>query len=202
MVREGAEQEARMWCGRVSTLFLGVAVLAASVHAQEREDTRSPGGSAMQMAKPAPEMEKRKWVIGKWSVTETHEKSDSGPAGIGKGTSVVALGPGGYSQIITYNSKGPTGKFSGQGIIAWDPEARIYRSAWTDSKTPGIITMDCREEGKDWVCSGEGTRLGKKIAMRSRSIAPNPAGWSEVTEISTDGGPFIKMRTFEFKRAK
>ena len=43
---------------------------------------------------------------------------------------------------------------------------------------------------------------GKKIVMRSRSISPNPSGWTEVTEMSTNGGPFIKIKTFEFKPAK
>ena len=191
-----------MRLGRVVTLVLGGAVLGASMHAQEREKKPPGGVPAIEMAKPAPEMEKRKWVVGKWNVTETQEKSDWSLGGIGKGTSVIALGPGGFSQIITYNSTGPTGKFSGHGIIAWDPEAKIYRSVWADSMTPGIVTMDCREEGKDWVCSGETMMQGKTVAMRSRSIAPNPAGWTEVMEMSTDGGPFTKMRTFAFNRAK
>jgi hypothetical protein len=187
---------------RVVTLVLGGAVVGTSVHAQESEKKPPAGEPAMAMARPAPEMEKRKWVVGKWNVTETHEKSDSSPGGIGKGTSVITPGPGGHSQIITYNSTGPAGKFSGHGIIAWDPEAKIYRSAWADSTTPGIVTTDCREEGKDWVCSGESMMQGKTMAVRSRSIAPNPAGWTEITEMSMDGGPFTKLRTFEFRRAQ
>jgi hypothetical protein len=186
----GAELEETMRLGRVLILVLGGGVAGASMLAQQREN------------KPAPQMDKRKWVVGRWNVTETHEKSDSSPGGIGKGTSVVALGPGGHSQIITYNSTGPTGEFSGHGIIAWDPDAKVYRSAWTDNMTPGILATDCREEGKDWVCSGASVMQGKKIAMRSRSIAPNPAGWTEVMEMSTDGGQFTKMRTFEFNRAR
>ena len=31
-------------------------------------------------------------MVGKWTVTETHEKSESSPGGIGNGTSVIALG--------------------------------------------------------------------------------------------------------------
>jgi hypothetical protein len=177
-------------------------MLGASMHAQERERKPAARGSAIEMAKPAPEMEKWKWVVGKWNVTETHEKSDWSPGGIGKGTSVIALGPGGHSQIITYNSTGPTGRGSAHGIIAWDPAAKIYRSVWADSMTPGILTMDCREEGKDRVCSGESMMQGKKLVMRSRSIAPNPGGWTEVIEMSTNGGPFTKMRTFEFNKAR
>jgi hypothetical protein len=185
-----------------STLILAATVLAISVEAQQREDERITDRVTVEKPKPAPEMEKRKWVVGRWSVTERHEKGDSSPGGIGKGMSVVALGPGGHSQTITYDSTGPGGTFSGHGIIAWDPNARLYRSAWTDSMTPGIVVMDCRDEGTDWVCSGESMMGGKRIATRSRSIAPNPGGWVEVTEVSTDGGPFTKVRTFEFTRAK
>jgi hypothetical protein len=199
---DGAEQEETMRLGQVLALVLGGAVLGASIYAQQAEKKPSAGGPAMDMAKPAPEMEKRKWVVGKWSVTETHEKSEWSPGGIGRGTSVIALGPGGHSQTITYNSTGPTGTFSGHGIIAWDPEASAYRSAWADSMTRGIVTMYCREDGKDWVCLGESMMQGKKTTVRSRSLAPNPAGWTELMEISTDGGPFTKMRTFEFNRAK
>jgi hypothetical protein len=190
-----------MGLGRVLILVLGGAVLGASLQAQDR-DKKPPSGGPSEIAKPAPEMEKRKWVVRTWNVTERHEKSDWSPGGIGKGTSMIALGPGGHSQIITYNSTGPSGKYSGHGIIAWDLEAKIYRSAWTDSMTPGMMTADCREEGTDWVCTGESMMQGKKIVTRSRSIAPKPAGWTEVTEISTDGGPFTKIKTFEFNRAR
>jgi hypothetical protein len=55
-----------MRVGRVVTLVLGGAVLGASMHAQEREKKPPAGGPAIEMAKPAPEMEKRKWVVGKW----------------------------------------------------------------------------------------------------------------------------------------
>ena len=183
----------------VATVVLSGAMLG-SIQAQEGVKEPASAESALAVARPAPEMEKRKWVLGTWSVTETHEKSDWSPGGIGKGTSVIASGPGGHSQIISYTSTGPNGKYSGHGIIAWDLEARVYRSAWADSASRGMITMDCREEGKDWVCSGESMLHGKKLAMRSRSIAPNPAGWKEVTEMSTNGGPFTKVRTFEFTR--
>ena len=157
--------------------------------------------AGMEMPKPGPEMEKMKWMVGKWNVTETHEKSPWGPGGPGKGTAVVTLGPGGFSQVMEYNSTGPAGKFTGHGVTAWDPNTKSYRGAWADSMTPGIMTMECKEEGKDVVCSGENMMDGKKMAMRSRAVNPNPAGWSEVMEISMDGGPYQKMISFEYKPA-
>jgi Protein of unknown function (DUF1579) len=186
----------------VSILVLTGAMVGSLMQAQQPERKLPASRPATDMAKPAAEMQKREWVVGKWNVTETHERSDWSPGGTGKGTSVITLGPGGHSQLITYHSTGPAGKFSGHGVIAWDPEARIYRSAWADSLTRGIVTMDCREDGKDWVCSGDSMMQGKRIAMRSRSIGPSPAGWTEVTEMSIEGGPFTKIRTFAFSRAK
>lgn len=166
-----------------------------------RGQQEKPQAATMEMPKPAPEMEKIKWMVGRWAVTETHEKSPWGPGGPGKGTMVVSLGPGGFSQVAEYNSIGPSGKFSGRGISAWDPDAKVHRGAWTDSMTPGMMMMECREEGKDFVCSGENTMQGKKMAMRSRATNPSPSGWSEVMEVSMDGGPWQKMISFQYKRA-
>lgn len=156
----------------------------------------------MEMPKPGPEMEKYKWMIGKWSVSETHEKSEFGPGGPGKGTAVFSLGPGGFSHIMDYNATGPMGKFSGRGVTAWDPETKSYRGAWVDSMSPGIWTMACREEGKDFVCSVEGAMDGKKMAMRSRAMNLSPAGWTEVMEMSVDGSPYQKAMTVEYKPAR
>jgi hypothetical protein len=191
-----------MTLARVATVLLAGAVLGASMHAQVREKTPPQRRAVIDSVKPAAEMENRTWMVGEWAVTETHEKSDSSAGGIGHGTSVIALGPGGFSQIFTYNSTGPAGKYSGHGIIAWDPRARIFRSVWTDNMTPGIVTTDCRADDKDLVCSGESVMEGRNVAVRSRSIAPNPSGWTEVIEMSMDGGPFRKVRTFAFRKAK
>jgi len=189
-----------MTLGRVLILVMAATTAEVSTQAQHREAKLA--GPAVGVTTPAPEMVKRNWVVGTWSVTERHEKTDLSPGGTGTGTSVITLGPGGHSQLITYNSNGPAGKYSGHGIIGWDPEAKVYRAAWADSMTRGVVTTDCREESKDWVCVGETVTQGKKITTRSRSIAPSPAGWTEVTEVSTDGQPFTKVRAFEFKRAK
>lgn len=180
--------------------WLTVAALVAALLVCSGVCLAQPAG--MEMPKPAPEMEKMKWMVGTWDVAETHEKSPWGPGGPGKGKSVVTLGPGGFSQVLEYNSTGPSGKFAGRGLTAWDPNTKSYRGAWTDSMTPGIMVMDCKEEGQDLVCNGESMMDGKKMAMRSRAVNPSPAGWSEVMEISVDGSPYQKMISFQYKPAK
>ncbi len=191
-----------MKIGRALSLFLAAALLFATAQAQEKEKPKSMAGEkAMEMPKPGPEMTKWDWMAGKWNVTETHEKSEWGPGGTGKGTNVISLGPGGFSHVIVYNSAGPSGKFAGRGIMAWDPNAQVYKSVWTDNMTPGIMTMDCKEEGKVFSCTGESMNQGKKVTMRTKSTEMKPSGWTEVFETSTDGGPYAKMMTLEYKKA-
>jgi hypothetical protein len=151
---------------------------------------------------PSPEMQKFQWMVGSWSVAETHEKSPWSPGGPGKGTSVVTLGPGGHSLYFDYKSSGPMGTYAGRGLTAWDPNARAFRSVWTDNITPGVVLSECHEQGSDLVCSGDTVMNGQKITMRSRAINPKPSGWTEVMETSGDGQNFQKMMTLEYRKKR
>jgi hypothetical protein len=65
---------------------------------------------APEMPKPGKEMTDHRWMIGKWNVAETHEKSPWNPkGGTGKGVMTVTEGPGGFSHVVSYESKGPMG---------------------------------------------------------------------------------------------
>jgi hypothetical protein len=77
----------------VLILVLAGATVQAPMHAQQREPKPPAVARPTEMAVPAPEMVKRQWVVGTWNVTETHEKSDWSPGGIGKGTSVIRPDP-------------------------------------------------------------------------------------------------------------
>lgn len=170
---------------------LGICALAGVALAQ-----------APEMPKPGKEMTDHKWMVGKWNVAETHEKSDWGPGGPGKGHMTVTEGPGGFSHIFMYDSKGPMGAYSGRGMMAWNDSMKSYQSTWADNTTPGIMMTTCKWEGKDMVCSGEGEMQGQKFWMRTRATDPKPSGWTEVFEHSTDGTNWKKMMTLEYKPAK
>jgi hypothetical protein len=157
---------------------------------------------AMEMPKPAPEMENFKWMVGKWKVAETHEPGPMGPGGKGSGTMTVTLGPGGLSHIMSYESKGPMGKFTGHGITAWDPDKKKFVGSWTDSMTPGLMTSECAVEGKDMTCTSEGTMHGQKMLMRTTAKNVSPSGWTEVFEMAMGNEPLKKMMTLEYKPMK
>jgi hypothetical protein len=156
-----------------------------------------------EMPKPGKEMTDHKWMIGKWNVSETHEKSPWNPnGGTGKGVMTVVEGPGGFSHIVSYESKGPMGAYSGRGRMAWNDSSKVYQSTWADNATPGMMMSTCVAEGKDLVCKGDAEFQGQKFQTRTRAMDPKPSGWTEVFEHSTDGTNWMKVMTLEYKPAK
>jgi hypothetical protein len=158
---------------------------------------------APEMPKPGKEMTDHKWMVGKWSVSETHEKSPWNPAGgTGKGVMTVTEGPGGFSHIVSYESKGPMGAYSGRGVMAWNDATKVYQSTWADNATPGLMLSTCTADGKDLVCKGDAEFQGQKFQTRTRAVDPKPSGWTEIFENSTDGTNWMKVMTLEYKPAK
>src|SRR5450755_3408907 len=89
----------------------------------------TPSVQEMQPAKPAPEMERLKFLQGKWRYSENYPKSWMMPAGgTGKGTYVAAPGPGGFSQFADFQGTSPEGDIVGHDVIAWDPAEGGYNS--------------------------------------------------------------------------
>lgn len=192
-----------MKVGRILVLALAIVGLTASARAQDKpREMSGEKKMSMEMPKPAPEMESMKWMVGKWAVNETHEPGPMGPGGKGKGTMTVKLGPGGFSHIMDYESKGPMGMFAGHGLSAWDSDKKMFVGSWSDNMTPGLMTSNCTVEGKDMTCMGEGMMNGQKTSMRTTAKNVSPSGWTEVFEISTAGGPYQKMMSLEYKPMK
>ena len=107
-------------------------------------------GAADAPGAAAPEMQKMHWMVGSWTVAETHEKSPWSGGGKGQGTSVVTLGPGGHSLYFDYKSSGPMGPYAGRGLTAWDPKREDVS-----------VRLDRRTTRREW-CS-------PRAAMRGRT---------------------------------
>src|SRR5688572_26580968 len=96
---------------KVFTIVL-LTLVSVFLFGQEGTETKKPSQpgapAGMEAPKPSPEIEKlTKWMVGTW---QTEEKFAPAPewgmpkGGTGKGTSVVKLGPGGFSLIDDYKS--------------------------------------------------------------------------------------------------
>src|SRR5438552_14517911 len=160
-----------MKCARLTLIIVaGLACLSASAQdkpAAKKKTTGSAGASGMPMPKPAPEMKDLRDMIGTWTTEETFEPSPWMPSGgPGTGTNTVRLGPGGFTVVMDQRSKSSTGSFTGHGLLTWDPNEKVYRFAWADSMSPGVMIETGRKDGDNLVFTGEATMMGKKVSVR------------------------------------
>ena len=156
---------------------------------------------AAMSAKPSPEMEKLKSLVGTWSVAMKFEASEMGPGGEATGTDTVTLGPGGLSVVGDFKAEtGPMGSFSGHGITTWDEQEKVYKAFWVDSMTPGAIAMTGRWKGNSLVFTGEYTHMGKKIGMKQVTSDITPTSNTVAMDVSENGGPMKRVMTFKYTK--
>jgi hypothetical protein len=146
------------------------------------------------MPKPAPELKHLTDLIGTWDVDETHEPSPWMPkAAKGKGVAVYTKGPGGLSVIIDYKSTaGPLPTFQGHGLMTWDPNQKVYKSAWTDVMTPNIVTAVGKQEAANYVYESESEMGGKKFRTREVISDITPKSFTSTTTI--EGKTIMTLR--------
>ena len=119
--------------------------------------------------KPAPEMDRlQKLYLGTWDYTETYSKTPSNPQG-GSGTGVYTseLGPGGYSVVNRFHSKGPAGDFEGLMVMTWDPRESAYKSYVFGGDFPGCLVQTGHFEGDTLEYRTEITMGEMKLKLRN-----------------------------------
>jgi len=193
-----------MKCARLTLMVVaGLACLAASAQdkpAAKKRATGSAGASGMPMAKPAPEMKDLRDLVGTWTSDETFEPSPWMPSGgTGTGTNTVRLGPGGFTVIMDQRSKSSMGSFIGHGLLTWDPNEKVYRFAWADSMSPGVMIETGRKDGDNLVFTGEASMMGKKMAVRDVIGDRTPTSYT-LTSYMDDGSGEKKAMTIKFTK--
>ncbi len=157
------------------------------------------------MPKPGPEMAKVQFLVGHWHVEEVVEPGAMGPGGKGHGSASVTSGPGGLSVHVVYTSespKGPIPGFKGEGLMAWDGEAKVYKQAWTDNYGAALMISTGHWEGEVLVFETEGTMMGKAFKSKDRFTGISANGFTISTEMSMDGGPMQKVMALVHTRKK
>jgi hypothetical protein len=138
-----------------STLLLTAFARQQSGHASEKS---APTGTAQekQPLKPAPEMERLKFLQGKWRYTESYPQSSMVPnGGTGSGTYAATPGPGGFSQIADFQGISPEGNIAGHEVITWDPAEKVYKSYVFGNNFPGCFMKKGHWNGNELVFTGD-----------------------------------------------
>jgi len=193
-------------------MLLVFGLMCVSVLAQEKPTETmkahdKPMPAAMQMAKPAPEMQKlTKMFLGTWSTTEKHEPSPWMPkGGTGKGTATYKLGPGGLSLVEDYKSTNTMGgKFSGHGITWWDDKEKGYKGIWCDSMSAGGCEVSKglgRWDGNAIMFDNETEMGDQKMTMKEVVTDITPRGFTFTMDMGPAGGEIKRVLTIKYARA-
>ncbi|HLJ45196.1 MAG TPA: DUF1579 family protein [Bryobacteraceae bacterium] len=180
--------------------IIAAALLSTAAWAQDKkaEPKKKPAATAAApgMPKPGPEMKELRDLVGSWTTDEAYEESPMMKAGTGSGSVTARMYPGGFSLIMEVRSKSTMGAFSGHGVMSWDPNDKVYKYAWVDSMTPGLMLETGKKEGNDLVFTGEIMMMGKKYTNKDVISDRTPTSYT-LTSYSNDGSGEKKVMTIK-----
>jgi len=192
-------------------LLLCVSALCITLVAQAKKRSSQPPAPGMKEAgtltRQAQAMHQAaEYFVGRWSTEESFEKNEMMPeGGSGHGTSTDRLGGGDLYIISNYESlQKPTGKFSGHGVMWFDPNANGYRAVWCDSMAQsGCEDMGIGKWNDDQtqlVFEGDSEMMGHKFHFRNTYTDLTPRSFTFVMEAGPSPDQMQKFGTIKYTR--
>lgn len=137
-----------------------------------------PAARAQEPAKPGPEHEVLKTLVGTWDLTMTGGGMES------KGTATYKMDLGGLWLAGSVESDIGGMKFSGRGLDTYDTTKKKYVSVWADSMSTSPMVMEGTydKDKKSMTMTGEGPGMDGK-----------PTKWKSVSEMVDDDTMTIRM---------
>ena len=139
--------------------------------------------------------------VGTWQVIIRTMPNESLPSGgIDRGVASIKKGPGGFSIVQDFWSRGAGGYAVGQSYTWWDSEAKAFKSVWCDN-TQGCVEFKTAVNGDSWTVELDGMDNGVKVHTTIHAIMSQDrnAIHEEVTN-SYNGGPARTVTISEYKR--
>ena len=165
------------------------------------QQSAQEGISASTKVEPKTEMNLLYPRIGTWHVTiRTEPAKSSLSKGLDKGVMTITKGPGGFSIVQEFWSRGTSGYVKGQSYTWWDDAARAYKSVWCDN-TQGCTEFTTAISGRSWTVELDSKADGKKVHTVIR--ATRSENWGTIHEevsSSYDGGPARLESVSEYVR--
>ncbi|MBE1162295.1 hypothetical protein [Dyella acidiphila] len=139
--------------------------------------------------------------IGTWQVVIRTVPSKSLPkGGLDKGVATIKQGPGGFSIVQDFWSRGTGGYTVGQSYTWWDANAKAYKSVWCDNMQ-GCVEFTTAVDGNSWTVEMDGEANGEKVhtVIRATMSKDHNAIHEEVAN-SYNGGPARTETVSEYRR--
>jgi hypothetical protein len=179
-------------------VFSFIAINQASA---STENTASANASPSASAAPSPEMAALYPRIGKWSVIiRTEPGKDSPKGGVDHGVMTMTKGPGGFSVVQDFRSRGFSGDVIGESYEWWDERTKVYKFVWCDNIS-GCVQMDSVLTGNTWTNEIDSVDHGQKVHTVIRAdMSADHNSIHEEARSSYDGGPYQVQTVGDYKR--
>jgi hypothetical protein len=150
----------------------------------EQKDASAPASGG-----PKKEMNLLYPRIGTWHVTiRTEPSKDSPHGGVDKGTMTMTKGPGGFSVVQEFWSRGSSGNIKGQSYAWWDDASKTYKSVWCDNMQ-GCTEFVTVINGRSWTAEFHSEADGKKVhTVIQATMSADLNAIHEEVKSSYDGG--------------
>jgi hypothetical protein len=177
-------------------------VVADSKGTQPRDEKiKSRTISVEAIVKPPTEMSKLYPRIGKWQVAIRSEPGEALPnGGLDRSVMTVRRGPGSFSIVQNFHSRGTSGDIVGQSYTWWDAQSKTYRSVWCDNMQ-GCTEFTTVINGNSWTVELNSEAHGKNLhTIIQATMSQDQNSIHEEFINSYDGGPAKRETVNEYKR--
>jgi hypothetical protein len=172
-------------------LFSAMSCLAATGETAATRDNQAtaPKVSTGTSTPPA-EMSALYSRIGRWNVViRTLPGRSLLKGGVDHGVMTITKGPGGFSIVQDFWSRGTSGHVLGQSYAWWDAHAKAYKSVWCDN-TQGCSEFTTIISGNSWTVEMNSDVADEKVHTTIRAVMSKDHNTihEEVTN-AYNGGP-------------
>jgi hypothetical protein len=188
---------------RKSIMMICVMFALSSAYATAKPFTGNSADASTTSTTPSPppEMAALYPRIGKWSVTVRTEPGKNSPkGGMDRGIMTMTKGPGGFSVVQDYWSRGSSGHIVGQSYAWWDASAKTYKSVWCDNMQ-GCVEFATAISNNSWTVELDSVSNGEKVrTMIHATMSADHNSIHEETRSSVNGSPYQTEAVSDYKR--
>jgi hypothetical protein len=191
---------------RTTILVPALLLVLCPAVAQRTTDHGTGEGNAQaptQTGQPSAEMSLLHPRIGRWEATIRTEPSEGLPnGGVDKGLMTIRKGPGGFSIVQEFQSKGVSGDLLGESYTWWDKAKGTYRSVWCDNMQ-GCTEFATVLNGNSWIVELDGEANGKRVHTTIRATMSDDHNTIHEEFLNSyDGGPAKRETVSVYKRVR
>jgi len=145
-----------------------------------------------QMPKPAPEVQRLGYFVGKWQGEGELKPGPFGPGGKFTTSDNNEWFPGGFFLVMHSEQKSPMGNGQGMMVVGYNADDKVYTFHAIDSMGEAE-TATGTVQGDTWTWLGESKMGGRPFKSRFTIKELSPTSYSMKFDMSTDGTNWMTM---------